>query len=946
MSLSWLVLAILAAGDPGVEDVVVADFRAPRVTHTGDFAVRESPFVLGQRYLAAQASAAGAAPGRVRVKAPPGRYYVYLAWARHPKGASDVRVRVAGVETTLDQTKLACGLSPDDFPRNHMEQYEGLCTSGLYRITPQPVALGRGDSLELVRSDTEPGTFTTLNYVVFSPHLYLDDLGSDAQVTGKPLVNLRDYGPAASGTVGLGIAFLEPKHPESLLTWQIPADGLFLLSACPNRGPNRAAAMPLEIELSDGTWARRPLVGRSEAFGRAEWQELAVVRAARGAKLRVRPAQDGHVCPDLLRLTPIPEADVARPGAEKSDTFTVQWEEPSDTRPWLRTVRVVPLDAKDAKDEKTEPEAGLPHGVRIHVPRQAVPVLGAKDGACVLRSGPEGRFRIELADDYGLTLSTALLRREPFVWLADLGIFACAGGDFAGKKREIAAVSAQVEAARKRPFRSTSEQYFAWTGYDEARGNLVDRAFEFAYDVRRPPAPRTSERLARMPEASYPYFCQRIADVKHRRMFLGWPNVCQEFYLLSNGAIGASSAAARSTGHAPAHDFLVEFGLGDPPAFPAHGDPAVEQSIEDGYHIVVHTRWSSAATNVHATAFAYPLAGEEVRTGNEPLAAFVRLRRSGGGPLWLRITPPHYGTGAANPLAGLDRSRFDQGRLMAAERIVLAMEGVGAAAASGAEKQLMVRLDPDREFVDLFIPYVAVDARLVDRARQLGFEKALAATKRYWDARLSRGATVAVPDPVVVNQYKTLLPRTLVTADLDVDGNYALKTSPLVYDTVWLHATAYGIAGLCRRGHFDEARQYLEAGFRWQGSQASEAAKVYTTWDGFFNAPPRYPVPLWLNYHGWFQWAAARYFLFSDDKAWLEARLPALIKSLEWTRSQRRLTMTTKPDGSQPINYGWLPAGRVTDGSHGTGTFTDCVNWMGFQEVVRVLERIGHARAA
>jgi hypothetical protein len=48
----------------------------------------------------------------------------------------------------------------------------------------------------------------------------------------------------------------------------------------------------------------------------------------------------------------------------------------------------------------------------------------------------------------------------------------------------------------------------------------------------------------------------------------------------------------------------------------------------------------------------------------------------------------------------------------------------------------------------------------------------------------------------------------------------------------------------------------------------------------------------------------------------------------------------------RPLNYGWLPPGRVTDGSSGTSTFSDCINWMGFDELTRRLERIGHPRSA
>lgn len=641
------------------------------------------------------------------------------------------------------------------------------------------------------------------------------------------------------------------------------------------------------------------------------------------------------------------------------DVYSVQWEAASAAKPWLREVRVTPSAELKAAVEQLPPAGPMHGGVRIRVPRlpaakapatpraKPAPDKSAAAKPSSAETETEGVIRVQLADGYGFTLSPALLRREPFVWLKDLGVFACAGGDFAARKVAIDELAAQVDAARKHPFRSASEQYFAWTGYDESRAKLTDQAYPFAYDHRRPPAPRTRDSLAAMPEASYQYFCDRIADVKHRRMFLGWPNVGQEFYVLSNGTIGVSSGSNAHTGHAPAQHFTVAFGAGQPPAFKEHGDTAVVQSIEDGYHLAPHTRWRQGDTDVEVTALAYPLAGEEVRTGNEPLSAFCRLERSTNGPLWLKIRPTHW-VGPKLPLTDLGRARIENGRLLAAKRIVLAFDQATATVKveSVQDQEVLVKVTPQGRFADLVIPYVAVEDALVERALGLGFEGARTKMKQYWDARLARGAQVVAPDPVVVNQLKTLYARTLITADLDVDGNYALKTSPIVYDTVWLHATAYGIEGLARRGYFDEARQYLEMGFRYQGSRPGDADKTYSTWDGFFNVPPRYAVPLWLNYQGWFQWAAARYFLYSDDKAWLEAKLPALIKSLEWTRSQRRLTMTKNPDGSLPISYGWLPGGRVTDGSRGTGTFTDCVNWMGFDEVVKVLERIGHARTA
>ncbi len=206
------------------------------------------------------------------------------------------------------------------------------------------------------------------------------------------------------------------------------------------------------------------LAGKSRGYGRAEWQQLGVLRTARGAKLRLRAAKDadGVSCCDLLRLAPLSEADLTRRDQGRYETYTVQWEDPTGERPWLESVRIVSTEEDDVRVEVPRPKPGMPGGASVHVARKILPLLGS-DGATGLSLEASGSFRVELGDDYGFTLSAAQLRREPFVWLGDLGVFACADGDFASKQAEIAARAAQVEAARKKPFRSTSEQYFELT---------------------------------------------------------------------------------------------------------------------------------------------------------------------------------------------------------------------------------------------------------------------------------------------------------------------------------------------------------------------------------------------------------------------------------------------------------------------------------------------------
>ena len=217
------------------------------------------------------------------------------------------------------------------------------------------------------------------------------------------------------------------------------------------------------------------------------------------------------------------EAVLAKGEEMQFDTFILQWQEPAASRPWLRSVRVRSAGT-DVETTELEPSRGMPRGVRVRVARRSreIPAIGSGNQRGLVLTG-DSVFRVELADDYGFTLSSEQLLREPFVWLKDLGIFACADGDFASHQDDIRQVQAQVEEAGKKPFVSTSEKYYDFTGYDEARSKLDDQAFKFAYDPSRPLCPRVLNAITSMPEVNYEYFLDRIQEPRYRRMFLGWP---------------------------------------------------------------------------------------------------------------------------------------------------------------------------------------------------------------------------------------------------------------------------------------------------------------------------------------------------------------------------------------------------------------------------------------
>jgi hypothetical protein len=209
----WLCRSPLAA-----EDVVMTDFDAPEVVRSADFGRASSPFVQGGDFWQAPAQPSAAEPGFLRVPVGVrGDFYVYLSWARHSQGATDVRVRVGDTVVSLDQSRLANGQVPEDYALNDMGGFDGICASGLYLLAEHPLSLRPDDCLEVRRSDTVAGTFTTLDTVVFSPDLLLDDLGNLAQPTGRMLFNTRDYGYGSglSEPRGFGLLLPDPQDPTA-----------------------------------------------------------------------------------------------------------------------------------------------------------------------------------------------------------------------------------------------------------------------------------------------------------------------------------------------------------------------------------------------------------------------------------------------------------------------------------------------------------------------------------------------------------------------------------------------------------------------------------------------------------------------------------------------------------------------------------------------------------
>jgi hypothetical protein len=676
------------------------------------------------------------------------------------------------------------------------------------------------------------------------------------------------------------------------------------------------------------------------------------------------------VRPLCRALFPLMFVLVAAGSIRAAETFTVQWKGAGPAFPWLSQVELTAVsETVSLKTEKLRQDfPDYPNGLR----------------ATYTKSGEEPAwFRVKLAQGYGFTFSDTMLRQHPYLWVRDLGIYASRSGTWSETAVQRSAAAERVRRSLKEPYVSCTEKYFEWTGQREYEPKLDEKIWDFVEQKQAwPVESRAIDLIAQMPEVDASYFYERFPDLRYSRTYLGWPDHNDEFSLWDNGKI---AAASRSVGGDPeaypdapwqprASGYTLQFGVGEAPQFPAYGGGRVRQHLIEGFRLIVTSEWKEAGLSVVQTNFAYPLDGEEIRTGVEPLLAWTKIQVSNPAAqarrtaLGIEFTDEDFG--GSIPLPNIKEmvwrkgGFFLLGRLVAVADPDLEFEEIPTsdldtrprphlpwehAGAPGHQKRFraMVNLAPSEtkswSFANFYRP---VSPARLDSVRTLGYERALERTLAFWSRLESQGAQITVPEPLFNNLYRTYLPRITINSDLDLKGFAVLQTGPIVYNRVWHHVTSYAVADyLARRGYFDLARRYLEPYFHWQGIPAPDSPAI-KDWQGFFGAPPEQCPLVWLMYQGMILWSSARYYQLSDDRAWLDEKMPALLKGMDWVRSVRSETKKLNRDGSRPANYGWFPPGRVTDGSHGTSIFSDANIWRGMEFMTRVLESVQHPRAA
>jgi hypothetical protein len=311
--------------------------------------------------------------------------------------------------------------------------------------------------------------------------------------------------------------------------------------------------------------------------------------------------------------------------------------------------------------------------------------------------------------------------------------------------------------------------------------------------------------------------------------------------------------------------------------------------------------------------------------------------------------------------AGLEFASYDNGR----EK--LAIEGDRVMADSGGQKKFryLIKSDSKGTFSQMgetikwsaetgpgethklvfLIPSITIDKNEdIAALLNIDFDSSCMQMRRFWADHTAKGSLIQTPEPWLNDFYKAHYRHMMVNClhDLDSDRLYA-HVGTFSYG-VFSNESIMMVSDLDRRGYHKEAENCFQTWLDFQGSVPLPGNFIDK--EGLFYGAAGSEDGGYNKHHGYVMWGMGEHWWFTRDRAWMEKAAPKLILACDWVIRQRKLTMVSNPDGTRPIEYGFLPTGGLEDVQdfwHWLATNSATV-W-GFNNLSAALEDYGHFEA-
>ncbi len=244
-------------------------------------------------------------------------------------------------------------------------------------------------------------------------------------------------------------------------------------------------------------------------------------------------------------------------------------------------------------------------------------------------------------------------------------------------------------------------------------------------------------------------------------------------------------------------------------------------------------------------------------------------------------------------------------------------------------------------FVDVLLPMLPCDRETFERELALGYDGAKRKANRFWKKQLKTATRFETPEAGVNEVLRQSVRFSLnLTEKSPETGKYCKVNGSWVYADLWTTPMAMDVSMMMDcLGHHEAIRPYLDIFKNEQGTVVPPGVG-YELHPGYYSTPALYKSIDWLTDNGAVLWTISRHALLSGDRAFADDFAESILNSCDWIKSNRARTGHGGYEGV-------LPAAVATD----AGTKIQAVwsvgwNYLGLTSAVMVLEWIGHPRAA
>jgi len=215
---------------------------------------------------------------------------------------------------------------------------------------------------------------------------------------------------------------------------------------------------------------------------------------------------------------------------------------------------------------------------------------------------------------------------------------------------------------------------------------------------------------------------------------------------------------------------------------------------------------------------------------------------------------------------------------------------------------------------------------------------------KFWEEMTAEGAQIQTPEPWLNDFYKAHVRHLQVNCLKDIRGRCRYAHVGTFHYGVFSNESCMMVSDLDRRGYHKDAEDCLQAWLYFQGTKMLPGN--FTSKEGMFYGANGEEMGGYNKHHGYVMWCMGEHWWYTRDRKWMERSGPKLIKACEWVIRERKNTMKLNPDGTRPIEYGYLPSGGLEDvQDYWYWQATNSATVWGFDNLSSALADYGHPQA-